>query len=154
EGDMIRITEFWELVEKPAVLALLQNGDVVDITAEGSEVQYAGRFFIDPKTGKPKIRKSIRTYARMHVITSFAILSECYEIPLTRLPIIRVEGRVIRVGEDRVRFGLVRFAKDSQRLKNYWRSKAAESIALAPQAQWIAEEAAVEGLEKEFRENA
>jgi hypothetical protein len=154
EGDMVRITEFWELIEKPAVLALLQNGDVVDITAEGSEVQYEGRFFLDPNTGKPKMRKSVRTFARMHLITSFAILSECYEIPLTRLPIIRVEGRTIRVGEDRVRFGLVRFAKDSQRLKNYWRTKAAESIALAPQAQWIADAASVEGREAEFRSNA
>lgn len=154
EGDMIRITEFWELVERPAVLALLNNGDVVDITAEGSEEQYAGQFFVDPATGKPKVRKSMRTYARMHLITSFAVLSECYEIPLTRLPIVKVEGRTIRVGEDRVRFGLTRFAKDSQRLKNYWRSKAAESIALAPQAQWIADSGAVEGREKEFRENA
>lgn len=154
EGDLIRITEFWELIEKPAVLGLLADGDVVDITEEGSEAQYEGRFFIDPRTGKPKIRKSRRTYARMHLITSFAILSECYEIPLSRLPIVRVEGRTIRVGEDRVRFGLTRFAKDSQRLKNYWRSKAAESIALAPQAQWIADEQAVEGREKEFRDNA
>jgi hypothetical protein len=154
EGDMIRITEFWELIEKPAVLALLVNGDVVDITKEGSEAEYVGKFFVDPKTGQPRIRKSVRTYARMHLITSFAILSECYEIPLSRLPIVRVEGRTIRVGEDRVRFGLTRFAKDSQRLKNYWRSKAAESIALAPQAQWIADAAAVDGREKEFRENA
>ena len=154
EGEMIRITEFWELIEKPAVFGLLKNGDVVDITEEGSETQHIGNFVIDPATGKAKIRKSKRTYARMHLITSFAILSEPYEIPLTRLPIVRVEGRSIRVGEDRVRFGLVRFAKDSQRLKNYWRSKAAESIALAPQAQWIADKGSVEGVEKEFRENA
>ncbi len=152
EGDMIRITEFWELIEKPAIFGMLKSGDVIDITEPGSE---EGKdFFIDPKTGKALIRKSKRTYARMHLVTSFAILSECYEIPLTRLPIIRVEGRSIRVGEDRVRFGLVRFAKDSQRLKNYWRSKAAESIALAPQAQWVADAASVEGREKEFRENA
>lgn len=154
EGDMVRITEFWELIEKPALLALLQNGDVVDISDPAEQAKYTGQIFVDPTTGKPKVRKSVRTYARMHLITSFAILSDCYEIPLTRLPIIRVEGRTIRVGEDRVRFGLVRFAKDSQRLKNYWRSKAAESIALAPQAQWVADAAAVEGREKEFRENA
>lgn len=154
EGDIIRITEFWELIEKPAKIALLQDGRVVDVTKPEDYAANAEFFFIDPKTGLPKVRDSKRTYARMHLITSFAILSECYEIPLTRLPIIRVEGRTIRVGDDRVRFGLVRFAKDSQRLKNYWRSKAAESIALAPQAQWMADAASVEGREKEFRENA
>lgn len=154
EGEMIRVTEFWELIEKPALLALLQNGDVVDISEPEEKAKYSGQFFMDPATGKPKIRKSKRTYARMHLVTSFAILSECYEIPLSRLPIVRVEGRTIRVGEDRVRFGLVRFTKDSQRLKNYWRSKAAEAIALAPQAQWIADAGAVEGREQEFRNNA
>lgn len=154
EGDMVRLTEFWELIEKPALLALLQNGDVIDVTDGAVYAENLPNMFTDPKTGKPKTRKSFCTYARMHIITSFAILSECYEIPLTRLPIVRVEGRTIRVGEDRVRFGLTRFAKDSQRLKNYWRSKAAESIALAPQAQWIADAGAVEGREKEFRENA
>lgn len=149
-NDVVRITEFWELVDKPATFALMLDGDVKDVTDMEPE-EYADQLWKGPD-GKPKIRDSFRTYARMHLITGHAILSEPYEIPLTRLPIIRAEGRTIRVGEDRVRFGLVRYAKDSQRLKNYWRSTAAEAIALAPKAQWIADEAAVEGLEDDFRD--
>lgn len=53
----------------------------------------------------------------------------------------------MRVGEQRKRFGLVRFARDSQRLKNYWRSVAAETMGLAPKATWIAPEDAIEGYE-------
>jgi len=152
DKDIVRITEYWRLKDKPATFALLMDGKVVDIT-DGMEA--AGvtpeMIYRDPKTGKPRIRKSYRTYAQMNLCTGFAILSKTYEIPLTRLPIIRVEGRVIRVAEDRVRFGLVRFAKDSQRLKNYWRSVAAETIALAPKAVWIAPSDALEGREDDFR---
>ena len=37
-----------------------------------------------------------------------------------------------------IRSGLIRFAKDSQQLYNFWRSAAAESIALAPRAPFVA----------------
>lgn len=151
DKDVVRITEFWELVDKPATFALMNDGDVKDITDLKPE-DWMDEAYIDPRTGQPKVRKSFRTYARMHLVSGFAILTEAYELPLTRLPIIKVEGRVIRVGDDRVRYGLVRYAKDSQRLKNYWRSVAAETLALAPKAQWVAREDAVEGREDEWRE--
>lgn len=151
-SDVVRLTEFWELVDKPATFALMADGDVKDVT--GKDLDSLGEeLWRDPNTGKTRVRESFRTYARMHLVCGFAILGEAYEIPLTRLPIIRVEGRTIRVGEDRVRFGLVRYAKDSQRLKNYWRSTAAEAIALAPKAQWVADAAAVEKREDDFRDS-
>jgi hypothetical protein len=37
-----------------------------------------------------------------------------------------------------IRSGLIRFARDSQQLYNFWRSAAAESIALAPRAPFLA----------------
>lgn len=151
DKDVVRIVEFWEMVEKPATFALMSDGDVKDVTGK-PYAEYADKLWLDAQ-GQPRIRDSVRTYARMHLVTGFAILSEeAYELPLTRLPIIRVEGRTVRVGDDRVRFGLVRFAKDSQRLKNYWRSVAAETLALAPKAQWVAEADAVEGREDEWRD--
>ena len=54
-------------------------------------------------------------------------------------------GRVVSIGDRRVRFGLVRFMKDAARLRNFWRSIAAEQLGYAPKAQWIAPESAVEG---------
>lgn len=150
DKDVVRVTEFWRMIEKPATFALFQDGRVVDVTGR-PPAEYMQEVVVD-RQGKPKIRKSFRSYAQMHLVTGMDILAMPYEIPVTRLPIIRVEGRVIRVGEDRVRFGLVRFAKDSQRLKNYWRSVAAETIALAPKAVWIAPSDAVEGREDDFRD--
>lgn len=150
DNDVVRITEFWQMKERPATFALMQDGDVKDVTGMKIE-EYQDQLWRDPETMEPKIRESFRTYACMHLVTGFAILSQAYELPLDRLPIIKAEGRVVRVGEDRVRFGLVRYAKDSQRLKNYWRSVAAETLALAPKAQWVAEENAVEGRESDWQ---
>lgn len=151
DKEQVRLTEFWEIIEKPATFALMNDGDVKDITDMEYE-EYAEELWLDAQ-GQPRIRESYRTYARMHLVTGFAILSdEPYEVPLTRLPIIKVEGRVVRVGEDRVRFGLVRYAKDSQRLKNYWRSVAAETLALAPKAQWVADSGSIEGREDDWRD--
>lgn len=149
DPNNVRIVEFWELVDKPAKFALMQDGDVKDITGM-AEADYINELWRDDN-GFPRIRDSFRTYARMHLITGFAILGEAYEIPLTRLPIIRVEGRVTRVGEERVRFGIVRTSKDSIRLNNYFRSTAAEVVALAPKAQWIGSASAFKGREDDFR---
>ena len=59
---------------------------------------------------------------------------------IDRLPIIRVQGWEVNVGDRRIRGGLVRHARDSQRLKNYWRSVSAEMLALAPKGKWLLEE--------------
>ncbi|HEY6020176.1 MAG TPA: portal protein, partial [Candidatus Paceibacterota bacterium] len=90
-------------------------------------------------------------YAQMHLVTGFDILAGPYEWKLTRLPIIRMAGRTVTVGDKRVRYGLVRFMKDNVRLKNFWRSIAAEQLGYAPKAQWLATESAVEGKEEAFR---
>jgi hypothetical protein len=150
DQDVVRVMEHWRMIDKVRTLALMMDGTTQDVT-DKDPAEYEPNLWLDA-TGKPRMRRAPRTYAQMHLITGFAILEPAYEIALTRLPIIRVEGRVVRVGESRVRYGLVRFAKDSQRLKNYWRSVAAETIALAPKAQWIARESAVKGREQDFRE--
>lgn len=149
DPNSVRIVEYWELVDKPATFALMQDGDVKDITGI-DEVDYEEELWRD-ENGFPRIRKSFRTYARMHLITGFAILGEAYEIPLTRLPIIRVEGRVTRVGEERVRFGIVRNAKDTARMRNYMRSAAVEVVSMAPKAVWTGSASAFKGREDAWR---
>lgn len=149
DPNNVRIVEYWELVDKPATFALMQDGDVKDIT-DLDEADYKDDLWLD-ENGFPRLRQSYRTYARMHLVTGFAILGKGYEIPLTRLPIIRVEGRVTRVGDARVRFGLVRYAKDSVRMRNYMRSTATEVVALAPKAVWVGSASAFKGREDAFR---
>lgn len=143
--DGVRITEYWRLIERNDMLALFQDGKIYfvndnnidDLQAQHGEIV--------------KTRVAPCTYAQMHIVTGFCILSGPYEYKLTRVPIIRMSGRTVNIVGRRVRYGLVRFMKDPVRLKNFWRSVAAEQLGYAPKAQWIATQSAVEGRENDLR---
>lgn len=145
DDDSYRVTEYWRLIERQRIMALFENGKIFEL--EGDNVDLLVQQFGPPV----RTRVSWCTYAQMHLVTGFAVLSGPYEYRLNRLPIIRMAGRVVNVGGRRVRYGLVRFMKDPVRLKNFWRSVAAEQLGYAPKAQWIAPESAVEGRENAFR---
>jgi hypothetical protein len=153
-NNMVRVTEFWEMLSRPRFMALDKTGGPCeyDSQEEVDQALEAGELWTDPQTNKPKVRVGRHRYARMHLITGTDILAGPYELPINRLPIVRVEGRIVRVGDDRYRYSLVRWAKDSARMRNYWRSVWVEKLAMAPKAKWLAEDAAVEGYEDDFRD--
>jgi hypothetical protein len=145
DTDSYQITEYWRLIERKKILALFPSGKVYEVTEDNMEDLIA-------ENGMPeRTRESWCTYAQMHLCTGFAILSGPFEYRLNRVPIIRMSGRVTNVGGRRVRYGIIRFMKDPIRLKNFWRSVAAEQLGYAPKAKWIAPESAVEGREDAFR---
>lgn len=145
DQDSYRVTEYWRLIQRQRLMALFANGKTFEVNAENQDKIIA-------ENGAPvKTRLAWCSYAQMHLVTGFEILSGPYEYRLNRLPIIRMSGRVVNVGGRRIRYGLVRFMKDPVRLKNFWRSVAAEQLGYAPKAQWIAPESAVEGREETFR---
>jgi hypothetical protein len=141
----VRVTEHWRMIERKRLIALFEDGSVRDIESGNIEE-------LIQKHGNPiKTRNAPCRYAQMHLVTGHAILAGPYEWKMTRLPIIRMSGRTVSVGDRRVRFGLVRFMKDAARLRNFWRSINAEQLGYAPKAQWMATESAVEGREDAIR---
>ncbi len=145
DRDGYKMTEYWRIVERQRILAMFSNGKIFELSSENmSDIIQAN--------GSPtKTRVASITYAQMHLCTGFAILAGPFEYRLNRLPVIRMSGRIVNVGGRRVRYGLVRFMKDPARLRNFWRSVAAEQLGYAPKAAWIATQAAVEGRENEIR---
>jgi hypothetical protein len=142
--DGVRVTEYWRLIEREKLLGLFENGSVRFLSENNDDLIAQNGKII-------RTRMSPVVYAQMHIVTGFAILSGPYEYQLSRVPIIRMAGRTVNIQGRRVRYGLVRFMKDPVRLKNFWRSVAAEQLGYAPKAQWIAPESAVEGREDTFR---
>ena len=133
------------MIDRNRLLILFQDGTIRFADDDDLDTLIA-------KHGQPqKSRVAPCTYAQMHLVTGFEILSGPYEYKLNRLPIIRMTGRVVNIAGSKVRYGLVRWMKDSIRLRNFWRSVAAEQLGYAPKAQWIAPESAVAGREDEFR---
>lgn len=145
DENSYRVTEYWRIVEREKTLALFENGKMYEMDETNTAT-------ILEENGEPvKTRVAWCRYAQMHYCTGWAILAGPYEYRLNRLPIIRVSGRIVNVSGRRVRYGLVRFMKDPSRLKNFWRSIAAEQLGYAPKAQWLATQSAVEGRQEAFR---
>jgi hypothetical protein len=144
EPDGVRVTEYWRMIERDRFLALFEDGSIRFIDNNLDELtELHGQV--------TKTRLAPCSYAQMHLVTGFDILAGPYEYRLTRVPVIRMSGRVVNIAGKRIRYGLVRFMKDSVRLRNFHRSVAAEGLGYAPKAQWIATESAVEGYEDELR---
>lgn len=140
-----RVTEYWRMIERDRILGMFQDGSIHTIEADTYDE-------IIEQHGMPiKTRVAPCTYAQMHIVTGYAILAGPYEYKLTRLPIIRMSGRTVNIAGRNVRYGVTRFMKDAVRLRNFWRSVAAEQLGYAPKAQWIATESAVEGREDVIR---
>jgi len=142
EDDTVRMAEYWKIEERERTIALFADGTVTDVTDRTDD--YNGLLFVGPD-GKPRIRKAKCKYAVMVLTNGQEELSDPFELKLPRLPIIRVMGREVWGGDRRVRFGLTRFARDPQRLKNYWRSVVAELLMGAPRANYIAQQSAIKG---------
>lgn len=144
ETDSIRVTSYWRMLIRDRLLTMFEDGSIHAIEDDLDE--------LTERHGSP-VRSRIAPcrYAQMHLVTGFDILAGPFEYKLNRLPIVRMVGRVQNLSGRRIRHGLVRFMKDPVRLRNFWRSVAAEQLGYAPKAQWIAPESAVEGRENDFR---
>lgn len=150
DPDAVRVTEHWRIIERQKMLMMFHDGTIYTLDQKPSQDELHQLILKHGQVVRSRLAPC--TYAQMHLITGWKILAGPYEWKMTRLPIIRMAGRVVSVGERRVRYGLVRFMKDAIRLRNFWRSVAAEQLGYAPKAQWIAPESAVEGREDLFRQ--
>jgi hypothetical protein len=101
--------------------------------------------------GKPsKVRKADKTVVRWVKTNGFEILED-NEWPGKSIPVVRVIGNEFEI-EGRLQVsGLVRNAKDPQRMYNYWVSQEAEMLALAPKAPFIGYGGQFEGYEGQWK---
>lgn len=87
-------------------------------------------------------RKSVIPVIKWCKITGLEILSKT-DWPGRWVPIVPVIGDELDVNGRRILEGIVRHAKDSQRMYNYWASTETETIALAPRAPYIVAEGSI-----------
>lgn len=140
----IRIAEYFYTQRKKTKLYLLSDGSHVfeEEMPSGEQLAAAGITIISK-------RDSFRKVIKWAKLTGDQILEE-RDLPGKYIPIVPVYGREIVVGDKRKRFGMVRFAKDPQRLYNFWQTALTESVALAPKAKWIMAEGQDEGHESDW----
>ena len=146
DEDSVRVTEYWRMIERNRLLTMYEDGSIHATDKDTDLEEMVNKHGLPVKTRNAPCR-----YAQMHLVTGFKILEGPYEYKLNRVPVIRCTGRVVNINGKRMRYGLVRFMKDPVRLRNFWRSIAAEQLGYAPKAKWIAQESSVEGREDDFR---
>ena len=85
-----------------------------------------------------------------YLIDGEKIIEGPVDWPGKYIPIAPVWGKEIVINNERHLRGVIRFAKDPQRMYNYFRTAATETVALAPKAPYIMEERQIEGHEGEW----
>jgi hypothetical protein len=140
----IRIAEYFHTERKAATLVLLSDGTKVykEDLPDANMMLAAGVFIVSE-------RKTYRKIIKWCKVTSMQVLEEGEWIG-SYIPVVPVYGAQLTVEDKRKKFGLVRHAKDPQRMYNFWRTSQTESIALAPKAKWLLAEGQDEGHENEW----
>jgi hypothetical protein len=142
--DDIRIAEWWYTERKKTKLLLLSDGtQVYKDDAPAPEILAAAGIIVVAE--RDTMRKTIK-WAKL---TGLEVLEESTWAG-KYIPIVPVYGQQLTVDDKRKKYGIVRMAKDPQRMYNYWRTALTESVALAPKAKWLLAEGQDEGHENEW----
>ena len=142
--DTIRIADYYYIEYDRATLNLYPgNATAFDGTAEDKMLRAT--------FGKPKrSREADRPRVRYCKINGYEILEQ-NEWAGKWIPVIRIVGNEFEVDGRLYVSGLVRNAKDAQRMYNYWVSQEAEMLALAPKAPFIGYGGQFEGYEEKWK---
>lgn len=141
--DFVRVAEYWEKRPEKRTLALMPDGSVDDLTDE-TDQQYIDGLIRDGARIEQRDGQSVYR----SLITLGHELEKPEKWPGRYIPIIPVVGEQYRVGRKTVRHGVIRFAKDSQRMYNYSRSTQVEVIALQPKTPFVGTDKNFEGKEQ------
>jgi hypothetical protein len=140
----VRIAEYFYTVRTPAKLVLLSDGtSVFDDELPAPEVLAEAGITIIEK------RDTYKKQIKWCKLTAMEILEE-RDWAGKYIPVIPVYGQSCIIDAKHKKFGLVRMAKDPQRMYNYWTTALTESVALAPKAKWVMAEGQDEGHENEW----
>ena len=160
--EEVRVASYYKKVRTERRIALLSNGAVVD----KSEVTPATLLkWAQPEMMEGAVNVNIqnppleivreRTVEDVQVLHYKITGAKILEGPNTwvgkYIPIIPVVGKELNVQGRVIYRGLIRFAKDSARMYNYWRTAATEVVALAPKTPWVATAKQIEGYEADWK---
>lgn len=139
DADKVRIAEYWCVEPYEVTLGLTQDGQTIELDKVPQEMwQFLG---------VQRTRKATRNRIEQYIVDGSEILEGPHDWAGSMIPIISCMGNEINIDGYMYREGIIRQAKDAQRLYNYWRATAAEAIALAPKAPLMVTSQMIKGHE-------
>lgn len=144
QRDTVRIAEYFYIDHSKATLNLYPgNQTAFEGSPEANELEALGLRPIRTREVDVRRVKWVKT-------NGYDILDE-RDWPGKWIPVVRVIGNEFEVDGRLYVSGLVRNAKDAQRMYNYWVSQEAEMLALAPKAPFIGYGGQFEGYEMQWK---
>lgn len=149
----LRVAEYYRIEKEKKTLCLWADGSTSFKGDEGAEKRYAAQGIPRAmgKDGKPVERVTTVSVIRWCKTNGFQILGEEKVVPGPFIPLFRVVGNEWYIDGKVIVSGIVRNAKDPQRMVNYWWSQEAEMLALAPKAPFVGGAGAFEGFEDKWQ---
>ena len=144
--DFVRVADYWRIVLEERTLVQLSDGRVLD---EGEIEPIRDELNLSGVT-LGKTRKVQRRKLERYKITAADVL-EKVECVGRYIPIIPVFGKTSNVAGRYVSRGLVRKAKDAQKLYNYSRSVSVELTGLTPKQPYFVTPAMIKGHESRWQ---
>lgn len=136
----VTVAEYFYKEYKKHTLNMYANGEVAFSKTPEDDALKA--FYGEPARSRV-VDKPVVKWIKTN---GFQILEET-EWMGSYIPVVRVLGDVVKVQGNVYYSGIVRKAKDAQRMFNYWTSVQAEMLSLSPKAPFVAYDAQIEGYE-------
>ncbi|GGE36302.1 portal protein [Agaricicola taiwanensis] len=148
--DHVRVAEYW--VKKPIkrLLVLRSNGDINDLTSLDKDDRGRALEYIMQMDTTARVEERPGTKVVRYLLTAKEVLEGPEDWIGRHIPIVPVIGQEVRIGRDRYRHGKVRYAKDPQRMYNYYAAAQTEIVALQPKAPFVGTEKNFENFESEW----
>ena len=144
--DTIRVADYYRIVMEERRLVQLSTGEVVDyadIEPIIDELNFKGVTITNERIVEGRKLERFK-------ITGLEVLEE-YECVGRYIPLVPLLGKTTNINGKFLTRGLVRKAKDAQRMYNYSRSTAIEVTALQPKQPLMATPAMIKGHEDRYR---
>ena len=151
DGEGVRVAEYWCKKAVVKTLHMMTDGKVLDDAGLAKAKAEAAEEGTD--TPEVKRTREARTHEIVqYILNGVEVIEGPVKWPGRHIPIVTVCGEEVHIGDRTVRSGVIRYAKDAQRLYNYMRSTAVETGALQPKAPFIATPNQIKGHETQWRE--
>ena len=146
ETDKVRIAEYWYKEPIDRTIYQLNDGRVVDADEFDPHAETFALAGIKPV--KQKVIQDERIM--MEIVSGCQRLEGPFEWPGKFIPFIPVWGDILNIEGRDLWSGMVRFAKDAQRLFNFEQSTLVELVAKQPQQPFTAPAEAIKGYERYY----
>lgn len=143
DGKSVKVAELFVKSDKPAELAKLKGGEVIDLT----DFDDSQRKLLDIVG----TRKTTKTIVQKYLVAGGGILKGPMEWSTPDIPIVPMIGEEIYVGKELVRTGAIRDARDTQIVRNLMHSYSVEMFAKMPKEPGLISSKAIEGYEGQYK---